>query len=146
MEWGGAALMSVEHAPAHRRGFFGSFTQIGSSAGMLLATAAFSIVHLFTTEEQFAAYGWRIPFLASAVLVAIGALAGFLLDLAGQRAHLFRDPFRPGAPHGVEQGAVIGVGIAGGGRVELGGIEGFSHRRCRPGRSTRQTPCGPARG
>ncbi len=71
MEWGGAALMSVEHAPAHRRGFFGSFTQIGSSAGMLLATAAFSIVHLFTTEEQFAAYGWRIPFLASAVLVAI---------------------------------------------------------------------------
>jgi len=71
-EWGGSALLSVEHAPARRRGLFGSFTQIGSAAGMLLATGAFVIVQAATTEAQFAAFGWRIPFLASAVLVAVG--------------------------------------------------------------------------
>ncbi|MFC7401718.1 MFS transporter [Citricoccus sp. GCM10030269] len=71
-EWGGAALLSVEHAPDHRRGFFGSFTQVGSSAGMLLATGAFALVQMTTTDEQFAEYGWRLPFLASAVLVVIG--------------------------------------------------------------------------
>jgi len=71
-EWGGSALLSVEHAPARHRGFFGSFTQIGSSAGMLLATGAFFIVQNVLTEEQFAAFGWRIPFLLSALLVAVG--------------------------------------------------------------------------
>lgn len=71
-EWGGSALLSVEHAPRGRRGLFGSFTQVGSSAGMLLATGAFTITQVVFTEEQFAAFGWRIPFLLSAVLVAVG--------------------------------------------------------------------------
>lgn len=71
-EWGGSALLSVEHAPSGRRGLFGSFTQIGSAAGMLLATGAFVIVQALTTDEQFAAFGWRIPFLLSALLVALG--------------------------------------------------------------------------
>ena len=62
----------MEHSPARHRGFFGSFTQIGSSAGMLLATGAFFIVQNVMSEEQFAAYGWRIPFLLSALLVAVG--------------------------------------------------------------------------
>jgi metabolite-proton symporter len=71
-EWGGSALLSVEHAPPRRRGFFGSFTQIGSAAGMLLATTAFFTVQNLFTPEQFQLFGWRIPFLASAVLVALG--------------------------------------------------------------------------
>lgn len=71
-EWGGSALLSVEHAPANRRGLFGSFTQIGSAAGMLLATGAFVVVQALTTDEQFESFGWRIPFLLSAVLVAVG--------------------------------------------------------------------------
>ena len=71
-EWGGSALLSVEHAPRHLRGFFGSFTQVGSAAGMLLATGAFFITQLVLSEEEFQAFGWRIPFLASAVLVAVG--------------------------------------------------------------------------
>ena len=71
-EWGGSALLSVEHAPAGRRGLFGSFTQVGSAAGMLLATGAyFTVQHLLSTE-QFAAFGWRVPFLGSALLVAVG--------------------------------------------------------------------------
>lgn len=71
-EWGGSALLSVEHAPARKRGFFGSFTQIGSAAGMLLATSAFFIVQSLMSTEQFESFGWRIPFLASALLVALG--------------------------------------------------------------------------
>jgi MFS family permease len=71
-EWGGSALLSVEHAPRHLRGFFGSFTQVGSAAGMLLATGAFAITRFSFTQQQFDAFGWRIPFLLSAVLVAVG--------------------------------------------------------------------------
>jgi metabolite-proton symporter len=71
-EWGGSALLSVEHAPRGLRGFFGSFTQVGSSAGMLLATGAFFLVQNAMTEQDFLDYGWRIPFVASAVLVAVG--------------------------------------------------------------------------
>jgi MFS family permease len=71
-EWGGSALLSVEHAPRRLRGFFGSFTQVGSAAGMLLATGAFAITRFSLTEQQFTQYGWRIPFLLSAVLVGVG--------------------------------------------------------------------------
>ncbi|GGC89472.1 MFS transporter [Tersicoccus solisilvae] len=71
-EWGGSALLSVEHAPAAHRGFFGSFTQIGSAAGMLLATSAFAGARAGLGEEAFLAWGWRLPFLASALLVGIG--------------------------------------------------------------------------
>ena len=70
-EWGGAALMAVEHAPEKRRGFFGSFVQVGASAGLLIATAVVSIVSAATTNEQFLAWGWRIPFLVS-LLVVVG--------------------------------------------------------------------------
>ncbi|SEB64913.1 Sugar phosphate permease [Paramicrobacterium humi] len=71
-EWGGSALLSVEHAPSRLRGFFGSFTQVGSAAGMLLATGSFAVAQALTTDEQFQAFGWRLPFLASAVLVVVG--------------------------------------------------------------------------
>lgn len=71
-EWGGASLLSVEHAPARRKGLFGTFTQIGSAAGMLLASSAFVLVRATATSEQFLGWAWRLPFLASVVLVAIG--------------------------------------------------------------------------
>lgn len=70
-EWSGAALIAVEHAPAHARGFYGSWTQIGTPAGLLLSTAAFSLAARLP-NDQFLSWGWRIPFLASAFLVAIG--------------------------------------------------------------------------
>lgn len=71
-EWGGAAVLSVEHAPPNRRGLFGSFTQLGSPAGMLLATSVFSVTRTLTGPAGFLSFGWRIPFLLSIVLVAIG--------------------------------------------------------------------------
>jgi MFS transporter, MHS family, shikimate and dehydroshikimate transport protein len=71
-EWGGAVLMSVEHAPKGRRGFFGSWPQMGVPAGLLLSTVVFAVMQGATTEEQFLAWGWRVPFLVSIVLVGVG--------------------------------------------------------------------------
>ncbi|HEX9464328.1 MAG TPA: MFS transporter [Alphaproteobacteria bacterium] len=71
-EWGGAVLMAVEFAPPGRRGFWGSFPQIGPSAGIVLGTAAFSVVAAFVGEADFLAWGWRIPFLISLLLAAVG--------------------------------------------------------------------------
>jgi len=71
-EWGGAVLMSVEHAPKGRRGFFGSWPQMGVPAGLLLSTGVFALVQAVTTEAAFMSWGWRVPFLASALLVGVG--------------------------------------------------------------------------
>lgn len=71
-EWGGAVLLTVEHAPPGRRGFMGSITQTGSAAGLLLATGVFAAARLLLDDAQFLAWGWRVPFLASAVLVVVG--------------------------------------------------------------------------
>jgi metabolite-proton symporter len=72
-EWGGAVLMAIEHAPAGRRGFYGSWPQIGVPAGLLLANLVFSQFARMS-EETFFAWGWRVPFLLSIVLVAVGLL------------------------------------------------------------------------
>ena len=71
-EWGGAVLMAVEFAPPGRRGFWGSFPQIGPSAGIVLGTAAFAVVSAFVGEAGFLVWGWRIPFLVSLLLAAVG--------------------------------------------------------------------------
>ncbi|RKT90081.1 metabolite-proton symporter [Saccharopolyspora antimicrobica] len=71
-EWGGAALMAVEHAPPHRRGLFGSYAQVGTPLGMVLSTVVFLVVRLAVDEQQFTAWGWRIPFLLSILLVLLG--------------------------------------------------------------------------
>ena len=70
-EWGGAVLMAVEHAPANRRGFYGSWPQIGAYIGLLLSTMVFRWVSRFP-ESEFIAWAWRLPFLLSFILVAVG--------------------------------------------------------------------------
>ncbi len=72
-EWGGAVLIAGEHAPDGRRGFFASFAQLGSPAGLILATLAFKFISDLP-EEILYSYGWRLPFLASFVLLIIGFL------------------------------------------------------------------------
>lgn len=69
-EWGGAALLSVEHAPENRRTFFGSFAQLGSSVGATLSSVVFALSE--TVGGGLVAGSWRIPFLASAVLLVVG--------------------------------------------------------------------------
>ncbi len=71
-EWGGAALLATEHAPVHRRGWYGMFPQLGPSVGFLLATGSFLLLSIWIDESQFRAWGWRIPFIASALLVIVG--------------------------------------------------------------------------
>jgi MFS transporter, MHS family, shikimate and dehydroshikimate transport protein len=72
-EWGGAVLMAIEHAPPGQRGFYGSWPQIGVPAGLLLANLVFSQFARLP-EDQFLAWGWRVPFLLSIVLVGVGLL------------------------------------------------------------------------
>ncbi|MGI8910852.1 MAG: MFS transporter [Rubrobacteraceae bacterium] len=71
-EWGGAVLLATEHATEGRRGLYSSFPQMGPAAGFLLSSGLFLYLTLALSDAQFAAWGWRIPFLASAVLVLIG--------------------------------------------------------------------------
>lgn len=71
-EWGGAVLMAVEHAPEHKKGFYGSFPQMGVPGGLILANLVFLGMASNLSDEAFLAWGWRVPFLASAVLVIVG--------------------------------------------------------------------------
>ncbi len=71
-EWGGAVLLAVENAPPGYRARFGMTPQFGAPLGFILANGAFLLIGLFLTPEQFLAWGWRLPFLASAALVAVG--------------------------------------------------------------------------
>ncbi|MBM6623522.1 MHS family MFS transporter [Micrococcaceae bacterium RIT802] len=71
-EWGGAALMSVEHAPDNRRGFFGAYPQIGVPCGMILATFTIWVLTTIIGNEAFLTWGWRVPFLFSIVLIIVG--------------------------------------------------------------------------
>ncbi len=70
-ELAGAMLMAVEHAPKQRKSFFGSLPQAGTPIGMLLSTFAFALVSQLP-EQEFQSWGWRLPFLGSAILVAVG--------------------------------------------------------------------------
>ncbi len=70
-EWGGAAVMVLEHAPKHRRGFYGSLVQVGFPLGLVIATLVFSAVSKMP-EEDLMSWGWRVPFLVSAVLIVVG--------------------------------------------------------------------------
>ncbi|HUN96502.1 MAG TPA: MFS transporter [Bradyrhizobium sp.] len=70
-EWGGASLMVLEHAPADKRGFYTSFVQVGFPIGLVLATWVFSLITKLP-DADLAAYGWRIPFLLSILLLAVG--------------------------------------------------------------------------
>jgi len=71
-EWGGAVLMTYEYSPAHLRGLYGSLPQIGLAIGLCLASGVVALLSNFLTDAQFMAWGWRIAFLLSIVLVAVG--------------------------------------------------------------------------
>ena len=71
-EWGGAALLAAENAPPAFRGRFGMFPQLGAPVGFLAANGSFLLLGLVITPAQFATWGWRLPFLASAALIGLG--------------------------------------------------------------------------
>jgi metabolite-proton symporter len=71
-EWGGAVLLAVENAPPRKRALYGMFPQLGAPIGFLLSGSVFLLLSRFLTQKQFLAFGWRLPFLASALLVLLG--------------------------------------------------------------------------
>jgi metabolite-proton symporter len=79
-QWGGAVLLATENAPPARRGFYGSFAQVGAPVGVILANLAFLIVSANTTPEAFLEWGWRIPFLLSVVLIGIAMFIQLRLE------------------------------------------------------------------
>lgn len=79
-QWGGAALLAIESAPPSRQGFFGSFVQIGVPLGVVLANVVFLLAGARIGPAEFLGWGWRIPFLLSLVLVAIGVYVQFNLE------------------------------------------------------------------
>ena len=75
-EYGGAVILLVEYAPAGKRGFWGSFAPLGVSIGNLLAAGAFALATMLP-QDQFLSWGWRVPFLASVVLIGVGVFVRF---------------------------------------------------------------------
>ncbi|NUR93264.1 MAG: MHS family MFS transporter [Nonomuraea sp.] len=71
-EWGGAALLATEHAPPGKRGLYAMFPQLGPSAGFIVANGLFLILSETLSDEQFGGWGWRLPFVASLLLVIVG--------------------------------------------------------------------------
>ncbi|WP_308431352.1 MFS transporter [Amycolatopsis deserti] len=78
-EWSGAVLLAAEHAPASKRAFFSSWPQVGIPAGLVLSSAVFYFVGLMP-EAAMMSWGWRLPFLASAILVGIGLYVRLRID------------------------------------------------------------------
>ena len=70
-QWGGAMLLVTESAPSNERGYYGAFAQAGAPVGVILANLAFITTSALVSEESFYSWGWRIPFLASAILIGI---------------------------------------------------------------------------
>lgn len=106
-EWAGAVLLAVEHAPPHRRGLFGSIPQIGTALGLALGTGVFALLQVSLSVNAFRAYGWRIAFLLSIVLVLFGVVVRLRITEtpafqrirdSGQRAAVpLREVFTPPA-------------------------------------------------
>src|SRR5580698_3753661 len=71
-EWGGAVLLAIENAPPNKRAWYGMFPQLGAPIGFFFSGGVFLLLSRWLTNEQFFAFGWRLPFLASAVLVFLG--------------------------------------------------------------------------
>jgi MFS family permease len=90
-QWGGAALLAIESAPSGRQGLFGSLVQIGVPAGVVLANVVFLLVSANVAPAEFAAWGWRIPFLLSIVLVGIGIYVQLRLEETPEFKELVAD-------------------------------------------------------
>jgi metabolite-proton symporter len=79
-QWGGAVLIATESAPPERRGFYGSFAQVGAPVGVILANLAFLLMSTNTSPEAFMQWGWRVPFIASVVLIGIALFVQLRLE------------------------------------------------------------------
>jgi metabolite-proton symporter len=100
-EWGGAVLIVSEHGKPEHRGFWASWPQAGAPAGQLLATGVLALLAAFQSDEAFASWGWRIPFLLSAVLIIVG----LYVRLAVSESPLFLEAQRKAEAEAARTGA-----------------------------------------
>lgn len=107
-EWGGAVLIVSEHGRPEHRGFWASWPQAGAPAGQLLSTAVLALLAAFQSDEAFASWGWRIPFLLSAVLI----LVGLWVRLAVSESPVFLEAQRLAEAKARETGAAEEAPIA----------------------------------
>ena len=112
-EWGGAALVATENAPAGQRGWFGSFPQLGAPIGLFMANGVFFLITWLIGPESMVAWGWRIPFVLSIVLVGVGLYVRLTLH----ESQVFQDVEKAGR---TEQAPVSAVFRHHGGRVLQG--------------------------
>ncbi|WFB11852.1 MHS family MFS transporter [Streptomyces sp. LX-29] len=97
-EWGGAVLLTAEHAPARRRALWSSFPQIGPAVGFLIANGVLLALSLSLTDAQFRSWGWRVPFWVGGVLAALGLLLRTRLSETPQFRELAQRGERADAP------------------------------------------------
>ena len=83
-EWGGAVLLAIENAPHGKRAWYGMFPQLGAPIGFLCSSGVFLLLSDWLSDAQFFAFGWRIPFLASALLVGVGLYVRLRLTARGR--------------------------------------------------------------
>ncbi|SNS41548.1 Predicted arabinose efflux permease, MFS family [Sphingopyxis indica] len=102
-EWGGAALLAVEYAPPGWRGRFGMFPQLGAPVGFIAANGLFLLLGLWLGDDDFADWGWRIPFLVSAVLVGLG----LWVRLKIRETPAFAEAMEKEPPVGVPMGELL---------------------------------------
>jgi len=102
-EWGGAVLLAVENAPPGRRALYGMFPQLGAPLGFLLSGGTFLALSAWLTDRQFFTFGWRLPFLASAVLV----LLGLYVRLTIAETPVFEAAAKSGRQVGFPMGVVL---------------------------------------
>ncbi len=109
-QWGGAMLLVTENAPPHQRGFYGAFAQAGAPVGLILANAAFLAVSASISTEAFMDWGWRIPFVASIVLIGLSLYVQLRLeDTPVFKALQSRRETAPGPELSPEEAAAIAV-------------------------------------
>ena len=115
-EWGGAVLMAVEHAPPERRGFYGSWPQIGVPAGLLMATLIFGQISKLS-EEALLSWGWRIAFLLSILLVAVGLFIRMAIVEPPTFARIKRAALKRGCPFSMRSAIILRTCCSHGPRV-----------------------------
>ncbi|MCT2385519.1 MFS transporter [Erwinia pyrifoliae] len=112
-EWGGAALLATENAPAKKRALYGSFPQLGAPIGFFFANGTFLLLSWLLSDEQFMNWGWRVPFILSAVLVLIGLYVRVSLHESPVFAKVQREKKQVKVPIGTLLSKHLGTTIIG---------------------------------
>lgn len=129
-QWGAAALIAIENAPEGRRGLFGSFVQIGVPAGVVLANIAFFLSDGFMSPEAFEAWGWRIPFLLSIVVIGLALYVQLKMEESREFEELAAKREAKRSETGRQRSPILEVIISHWGQILLAGGAFIASNAC----------------